>query len=182
MAQARRALVATPASSERLARGRQVGYGCVGMAGRIDTATRVIHASPRAVADAFAAPERMMAWLPPKGMTGRALDFDYREGGRYQIELTYEAGGTGKTSATTDIAAGRFVKLEPARIVMSVEFASADPAFADEMMMSWTFEPVPGGTQVTVVAEHVPAGISADDHAAALASTLTNLARCVEAA
>jgi hypothetical protein len=39
---------------------------------------------------------------------------------------------------------------------------------------------VEGGTRVDVVAEHVPSGISADDHASGIASSLDNLAAYVE--
>ena len=152
------------------------------MTPRIDRATRLIHAQPSKIAEAFAMPDQYIKWLPPAGMTGHALDYDFREGGRYRIELTYASPGAGKTSARTDISHGRFIALDPGRrIVMSVAFDSADPAFAGEMIMTWTFAPAPGGTQVTVTAEHVPAGISPEDHAAGLKSSLENLARHVEA-
>lgn len=147
---------------------------------RTDTASRRIAAPPAAVYRAFVEPRALMAWLPPAGMTGRALLFEPWRGGRYRIELTYAGGAEGKTTARTDVSAGRFLVLEPdRRIVMSVEFDSADPAFAGEMILTWTFAPAPapGGTDVTVKAEHVPAGISEEDHAAGLASSLENLAR-----
>lgn len=148
---------------------------------RTDTASRLIAAAPAAVHRAFVDPEALMRWLPPEGMSGRALLFEPREGGRYRIALTYEGEGTGKTSAKTDITSGRFLALEPGRrIVQSVVFESDDPAFAGEMIMSWSFEPAPGVTEVTVTAENVPAGISAEDHEAGLASSLENLARFVE--
>ncbi|HEX8526343.1 SRPBCC domain-containing protein, partial [Allosphingosinicella sp.] len=151
------------------------------MTSRIDRATRLISAAPSKLAEAFAAPDSFMAWLPPAGMTGRALEYDYREGGRYRIELTYAAGGAGKSSANTDISTGRFLALEPGRrIVMSVEFDSADPAFAGTMVMTWSLDSVSDGTKVTVSAADVPSGIAAADHEAGLASSLENLARFVE--
>ena len=126
-----------------------------------------------------------MAWLPPAGMRGRALEFDFRAGGRYRIELTYEEaalpGGVGKSTERTDVSKGTFLELVPdRRIVQSVEFESDDRAFAGEMVITWTLEPAEGGTRVTVTAEHAPAGISAEHHAAGLASSLENLARFVE--
>lgn len=148
---------------------------------RTDTATRFIAAAADAIYRAFVDPDALMAWLPPRGMTGRALLFEPWRGGRYRIELTHEGEAQGKTTARTDISAGRFLALEPERrIVMSVAFESADPAFAGEMIMTWSFDPAPGGTRVTIAAEHVLAGISAEDHAAGLASSLENLARTVE--
>lgn len=152
--------------------------------GRTDTASRLIAASPDSVFPALVDPGKLMAWLPPDGMTGRALLFEPWEGGRYRIELRYEEagepGGAGKSTARSDISAGRFLALEPGkRIVQSVAFESDDPAFAGEMIMTWLLDPAPGGTKVTVTAENVPAGISAEDHAAGLASSLENLARFV---
>lgn len=149
---------------------------------RTDTATRFIPAPAAAVYRAFVDPEQLMAWLPPRGMSGRILLFEPRQGGRYRIELTAddEPGYSGKTSERTDIASGRFLLLEPGRrIVQTVEFESADPAFAGRMVMTWSLDAEPGGTRVTVGAADVPAGISAEDHEAGLASSLDNLARFV---
>lgn len=151
---------------------------------RTDTATRLVRAAPEAVYTAFVDEEALMAWLPPRGMTGRVLLFEPREGGRYRIELALEGDAhavTGKTTARTDIASGRFVALEPGRrIVQTVEFESADPAFAGTMVMTWSLDPAPGGTSVGVSAANVPPGISEADHRAGLASSLANLARFLE--
>ncbi|HEX8654215.1 MAG TPA: SRPBCC domain-containing protein [Allosphingosinicella sp.] len=147
---------------------------------RTDTATRFVHASPDAVYRAFADSGALMAWLPPEGMSGRALAFEFREGGRYRIELALAGdghGASGKTTKRTDVTSGRFLELIPGkRIVQTVEFESDDRAFAGMMEMIWSLDPAPGGTQVTVSAKNVPAGISPEDHAAGLASSLENLA------
>lgn len=152
---------------------------------RTDTATRLVQASPDSVYRAFVDPEALMAWLPPEGMRGRALIFEPREGGRYRIELAFEEAGpgaSGKTTERTDVTSGRFLTLVPGRlIVQTVEFDSADPAFAGTMVMTWSLEPSAGGTLVTIVAENVPPGVSAEDHAAGLASSLDNLAGFVGA-
>jgi uncharacterized protein YndB with AHSA1/START domain len=150
--------------------------------GRTDTASRLIMASPGAVYRALLDAEALMAWLPPEGMTGRALRFEPWEGGHYRIELCYEdapaPGGSGKTGASSDVSAGRFLALEPdRRVVQSAVFESADPDFAGEMILTWSLEPAAGGTLVTVTAQNVPSSISAEDHAAGLASSLENLAR-----
>lgn len=149
--------------------------------GRTDSASIRVSSRPAAVYSAFADPDTLMKWLPPGDMTGRALEYDFREGGRYRIELTYgddapEAGG--KTTGQTDVTAGRFLSLEPGkRIVQSVEFESGDASFVGEMVMTWMFESSPAGTLVTITAENVPPGISKADHDAGLRSSLENLAR-----
>jgi hypothetical protein len=48
------------------------------------------------------------------------------------------------------------------------------------MTMTWQVAAVDAGTRIDSVAEDVPDGISAEDHAAGLASSLTNLAAYVE--
>ena len=53
---------------------------------------------------------------------------------------------------------------------------SDDPAFAGTMTMTWAVSAVEGGTIVEFIADNVPDGISADDHAVGLAASLENLA------
>jgi uncharacterized protein YndB with AHSA1/START domain len=152
--------------------------------GRIDEAQRLIRAEPDAIYAAFLDISSLEAWLPPGDMTGRVLELDAREGGRYRIELRYGDGaadGVGKTTGRTDVSKGRFVEMVPGRrIKQSVEFESKDPAFAETMMITWSFEATPQGTLVTVTAENVPNGIRKEDHDAGLRSSLENLARFVE--
>ena len=74
----------------------------------------------------------------------------------------------------------RFVELLPGvRVVQAVDFVADDPAFSGTMTMSWELAPSDGGTRVEIRAEDVPDGISAEDHAAGLASSLENLAAYV---
>ena len=146
---------------------------------RTDVASRVISASPEAVYDALIDPDVLTAWLPPAGMSGRFEHFDARPGGSYRLVLTYEAGSTatGKSTADTDVVEGRFLDLVPGvRVAQAVGFVSDDPAYSGTMVMTWELSPVDGGTLVEIRADNVPAGISADDHAAGLASSLNNLA------
>jgi uncharacterized protein YndB with AHSA1/START domain len=149
--------------------------------GRSDSASLEVSARPDAVYGAFADPTALMKWLPPANMTGRVLEYDFREGGHYRIELTYgdDAPSTaGKTTGRTDVTTGRFLSLDRGkRIVQSVEFESTDASFAGEMIMTWRFEPSPTGTLVTIKAENVPPGINKADHDAGLRSSLENLAR-----
>jgi hypothetical protein len=67
------------------------------------------------------------------------------------------------------------------RVVQAVDFASDDPAYAGTMTMTWAVRATDGGTLVEVVAEGVPDGISAEDHAAGMASSLDQLRAHVEA-
>jgi uncharacterized protein YndB with AHSA1/START domain len=123
-----------------------------------------------------------MAWLPPGEMTGRFERFDARPGGSYRMALTYRdaSGAPGKTTAESDIVEARFVGIVPGeRVTQAVDFVSDDPAYAGTMTMTWGVT-VDAGTRVDIVAEDVPDGISVEDHAAGLASSLMNLAAYVE--
>ena len=148
-----------------------------------DRALRVMAAPPGRVWAALVDPEALMAWLPPGEMTGRFERFDARPGGSYRMVLTYRdaSGAPGKTTADSDIVEARFVDIVPGeRVIQAVDFVSDDPAYAGTMTMTWEVTAVDAGTRVDIVAEDVPDGISAEDHAAGLASSLMNLATYVE--
>lgn len=152
------------------------------MTPRIDSASRLIPASPEAVYRAFAEPGAMERWIPPDDMTGTMLHFDFRPGGSYRMRLTYAEPqpGQGKSSADSDDVEVRLTALEPGRrIEQEVTFESDDPAFAGVMRMIWTFQPEAGGTLVTVRAENVPGGIRPEDHTAGLIASLLNLAQFI---
>ena len=140
-------------------------------------------ASPARVWAALVNPEALLAWLPPGEMTGRFERFEARPCGSYRMVLTYPdaSGAPGKATADSDIVEARFVDIVPGeRVVQAVDFVSDDPAFGGTMTMLWEVTAVDTGTCVDIVAEDVPDGISAEDHAAGLASSLTNLAAYVE--
>ena len=146
---------------------------------RTDTASRIVAAPPDRVYAALVDPEALISWLPPAGMRGRFERFDARPGGSYRLVLTYVDAATarGKATADSDIVDVRFLDLIPgAAVVQAVDFVSDDPVNAGTMTMTWTLTAVEAGTRVEIRAEGVPAGISAEDHAAGLASSLENLA------
>src|ERR1700730_10598801 len=150
---------------------------------RTDRGSRVITAPPGRVWAALVDPGALMAWLTPGGMTGRFERFDARPGGSYRMVLTYAdaSGAPGKATAESDIVEARFVDIVPGeRVVQAVDFVSDDPAYAGTMTMTWEVTAAGAGTRVDIVAEDVPDGISAEDHAAGLASSLRNLAAYVE--
>jgi uncharacterized protein YndB with AHSA1/START domain len=148
-----------------------------------DSGSRVMAAPPGRVWAALVDPEALLAWLPPGGMTGRFERFDGRPGGSYRMVLTYSdaSGAPGKATADSDIVEARFADIVPGeRVVQEVDFISDDPAYAGTMTMTWEVTAVDSGTRVDIVAEAVPDGVSAEDHAAGLASSLTKLAAYVE--
>ena len=150
---------------------------------RTDIASRVVTAPVGRVYEALVDPRSLLQWLPPDGMSGRFERFDARPGGSYRLVLTYAdpSGAHGKTTADSDVVDVRFLELVPnVRVVQAVDFVSADPADAGTMTMTWTLAEVDAGTNVQIRADDVPAGISAEDHAAGMTSSLANLAAYLE--
>jgi uncharacterized protein YndB with AHSA1/START domain len=146
---------------------------------RIDTASRVIAATPDEVYTALVDRDALTSWLPPSGMTARFERFDPRPGGSYRLVLTYvdATDSPGKATPDSDVVEVRYLEVVPGqRVVQAVDFVSDDPAFAGTMIVNWEVSAVDGGTRVDITAEDVPVGISAEDHAAGLASSLANLA------
>ncbi len=146
---------------------------------RTDRGSRVVAAPVERVFAALVDPDELLAWLPPGGMTGRFERFDVRPGGSYRLVLTYPdaSGAPGKATADADVVEARFVDIVPGvRVVQAVDFESDDPAFAGTMTMTGAVTAVDGGTRVDIIADDVPDGITAEDHAEGIASSLANLA------
>ena len=148
---------------------------------RADRAYRIVAAPVPVVYAALIDPRLVAIWLPPEGATATLQAFDPRPGGDFRMMLHFASGEGGKTAADSDVISGRFVDLEPDEcVVQDFDFVSDDPAFAGTMRMTWGLTWCAAGTEVSVLAENVPAGISKDDHALGLAASLANLAACVE--
>jgi uncharacterized protein YndB with AHSA1/START domain len=147
--------------------------------------TRVSHHinAPRAkVYNALLDARAVETWMVPTGMTSLVHAFDAREGGSFRISLTYNMPTEiGKTTAHTDTYHGRFVKLvQNEQVVEVVEFETADPALLGEMTITITLEDADGGTDVLVVHDRLPIGLSTTDNEVGWRSSLAKLAELVE--
>jgi len=150
---------------------------------RTDRASRVVNAPVDRVFNALVDRKALETWLPPAGMTARFEHFNAKPGGSYRLVLTYAdpTDARGKSSSDSDVVEAQYADIASNdRVVQAVDFVSEDPAFAGTMIMTWFVQPVDGGTRVEIIADGVPDGISADDHAAGLASSLDNLAGYLE--
>jgi len=146
--------------------------------------TRVIRAQRESVYRAFLDAEALAQWQAPDDMTATVHDIDARPGGGYVMTLTYPAnvaGSPGKTTDHQDRYSARFVSLaQPSRIVEAITFASDDPAFSGEMIITIDLAEVEGGTEVKMAFDNIPAGIRPEDNDAGTRSSLGKLARLVE--
>jgi uncharacterized protein YndB with AHSA1/START domain len=132
----------------------------------------------RALLDADA----IAAWRAPNGMTAVVHTLDARAGGQFRVSLTYDSPAQqGKSAAHTDTYHGRFIELVPnERVTEEIEFEASDPAFRGVMRMTTTLADADGGTNVVMLHEGIPAGISADDNELGTRMALDNLAALLE--
>ncbi len=180
----------TPTSTARLPYGKARSevrgtdaLATVQLMPRTDSATRLINAPISLVFEALVDRTALQTWLPPDDMTGHFERFDPTPGGSYRLVLTYAdpSESRGKSTSDSDVVEVRFLEVVANdRVVQAVDFESDAPEFAGTMTMTWSVRVEAGGTRVEIVADDVPDGISAEDHAAGLASSLENLAGFVE--
>ena len=143
---------------------------------RVDRASQLIAASPERLYRAFVEPDALVSWLPPDGARGRIDVFEPKPNGAFRMTLTFDS-AHGKSTDNTDVVNARFIELIPNQhIAWAIDFESEDPSFRGTMKMSWTFQRNDAGTLVAVEASDVPAGIAAEDHKNAMASSLRHLA------
>jgi uncharacterized protein YndB with AHSA1/START domain len=155
----------------------------IGFMSHTDVAQATINAPPSEVFAALVDAEARTVWLPPANMSGRFDWFDAKPGGGYRLTLTYDDEATrGKSFDNADVVEVRFTAVdEPRQLVEQADFVADDPSLTGTMTMTWSLESAGVGTLVTITATDVPDGISSEDHAAAFASTLSNLDRYVRA-
>jgi uncharacterized protein YndB with AHSA1/START domain len=143
---------------------------------------RRIRAPRAAVYRALLDADAIAAWRVPAGMTSVVHEFDAREGGSFRVSLTYvDPSSAGKTVAQTDTYHGYFARLVPDEQVVEVlEFETVDPELLGEMTITTTLVDVDGGTDVVVVHEGLPRGVSVVDNEIGTRMSLDNLATLVE--
>jgi uncharacterized protein YndB with AHSA1/START domain len=136
---------------------------------------RKLKAPPERVYHAFIDPDAMAKWLPPHGFTGRVHAIDARVGGSYRMSFSTLGG------KWTHFFGGIYKELVPGkRIVHTDKFE--DPAMGDsEMLVTVDLKAVPGGTEVRIRQEGIPAGPAADGAPYGWSQSLDNLANLVEA-
>ena len=144
--------------------------------------SRLVRAPREAVYRALIDPEAIVRRRFPEGMRCEVHSFEPREGGAFRVSLTYEAPtGAGKSSAQTDTYAGHFSRLVPDReVVEAIEFETDDPQLAGEMTMTTVLSDAAGGTEVAVLHEGIPPGVSTEANELGTRMALDNLAALVE--
>jgi uncharacterized protein YndB with AHSA1/START domain len=149
------------------------------------TSTRInrhLRAPRPVVYRALLDPGAIARWRVPVGMTSRVHWLDAREGGTFRVSLIYEAADRiGKTAAGTDTYQGRFVKLvADEQVVEMLAFETDDSTMKGEMMITITLADADGGTDLHVVHDGLPPGVSVVDNDTGWRMALDKLASLVE--
>lgn len=136
---------------------------------------RVLKAPRERVYDAFLNPDALAKWLPPAGFTGKVYHLEAKVGGRWRMSFSSLDG------KWTQAFGGEFLELRPHDLIRYVDrFETDDPDMKGDILVTATFTDVPGGTEVTIVQEGIPAIIPLEDATKGWNSSLNNLANLVE--
>lgn len=118
----------------------------------------------------------------PVGMSCVVHELDPQVGGAFRVSLTYDAPtGDGKSTPQTDTYMGHFTRLVPEReVVEAIEFETDDPELSGEMTITTTLADADDGTNVRILHEGIPSGLSPEDNEVGTRMALANLAALVE--
>ena len=143
---------------------------------------RQINASRATVYRALLDAHAVATWMVPSGMTSHVHEFEPVEGGSFRISLTYDdPDEAGKSSGSTDTYHGRFVRLVPdEQVVEVIEFETDAPDLQGEMTVTYALTDQDGGTEIAVVYEHLPPGLSLKDNETGTRMALDKLAALAE--
>ncbi len=134
---------------------------------------RVLKSTPEKVYRAFLDPAAMAKWIPPYGFTCTVHHMEAKVGGTYKMSFTNFTTGQGHSFG------GVYQELVPfEKIRYSDQFD--DPNLPGEMQATITFNPVIGGTELTIVQEGIPEVIPVEMCYLGWQESLAQLANLVE--
>ena len=137
--------------------------------------TRTFEATPQRVFDAWLDPGQASKWLGPRTMVARceALALEPRVGGRYRFKMhTHDGGAQTVAGVYREIA-------RPTRLVFTWAFEGKDKP--DQTLVTVTFRPVAGGTEMTLLHENFADSTRRDSHNQGWAGSFEQLAKVLRA-
>ncbi|MEV0685615.1 SRPBCC domain-containing protein [Nocardia sp. NPDC050378] len=129
--------------------------------------------------------DSVKAWMVPDDMAkaSRVHRFEPHEGGAFSITLIYDDAADADTAdAQHDAYYGRFLSLTPdERIVEVLEFVTVRPEMSGAQTVTFTLtDSADGGTDLDVLHEDVPPGLSPPDNEIGWRTALTKLVALAE--
>lgn len=134
---------------------------------------RVLRAPVDRVFKAFLCADAKCKWLPPHGFTGTMAHDDPRVGGSFRMAFTNF--GTGNKHSF----GGEYRQIVPNKLLQYTD-RFEDPGLPGELLVTVTFRPVTGGTELHIVQEGVPAVIPPEMCYMGWQESLGQLAQLVE--
>ncbi|GGN96159.1 hypothetical protein GCM10011610_60840 [Nocardia rhizosphaerihabitans] len=127
-------------------------------------------------------PDSVKAWMVPDGMVSEVHRFEPEEGGVFSITVTKdETSDAAKTVPPHHAYYGRFLTLIPDERVREVlEFVTETPDMAGEQTMTFVLADAAGGTDLEVLHEGVPPGMTLDENTRAWQVALAKIVALAE--
>ena len=137
------------------------------------TLHRVLKAPPEKVYNAFTQSDALASWIPPYGFVCTVHSMDVKVGGSYRMSFINFSTGNGHSFG------GTYLELKPNEILKYTDKFD-DPNLQGEMITSVSLKKVPGGTELKVTQEGIPAVIPTEMCYLGWQESLEKLKRLVE--
>ncbi|MGW6423771.1 SRPBCC domain-containing protein [Nocardia sp. NPDC055053] len=126
--------------------------------------------------------DAVRAWMVPDGMVSEMHRFEPEVGGVFSITVTHdETTDAGKTRARHHAYYGRFLALiQDERVEQVLEFVTDIPDMAGEQTMTFVLADAAGGTDLEVLHEGVPPGMTLDENERAWQVALAKIVALAE--
>ena len=149
---------------------------------RVDSASRMILATPRQLFRTYFDAEKMKSWRVPDGATGTYSVLEPQPGGRFCLNLLYsDRAEIDGPEAAIEIITGTFTEFLPdERVVEAIRYTNADAAYSGMLTLTLTIEPAKVGSKVSLHATGMPPALEVTAHRATLAAALRRLALLTE--
>lgn len=136
------------------------------MTSRITTLQYHFDAPPSTVYQALLNENLLSQWKVPDEMDCTIHEFHAVEGGRLRISLSYNnPDEKGKSTGNTDTYYGLFTRLIPYKEIVEVdEFETKDSAMQGKMTITYRLEEEGEGTDLLIIHEGLPSGVSLQDN------------------
>jgi uncharacterized protein YndB with AHSA1/START domain len=136
---------------------------------------RTIKAPADRVYQCFVDPDAYAKWIPPHGFTGKVHSMEPKVGGTFRMSFSTIH------RTWTHFFGGVYKELVPGRRIVHTD-RFEDPAMGEgEMTVTIEFEPVEGGTRLTIVQSGIPKGPAGEGAPYGWSQSLDNLASLCEA-
>lgn len=106
---------------------------------------------------AWTDPETVAKWFAPGPLNAQVHEYDVREGGSFEVDMVDPDGNVHK-------ATGTFRTVQPKKKLVLTWRWKAEGTWGERTLVTVTFRPIDGGTEITLVHEKLPDAESVKSH------------------